>query len=64
MDASPSITDIEEVLREKLFYNVPSSGDDNLGYFIEILEGWWYRQVIQILTSKRNSAILSIEIND
>ena len=36
-----------------------------MGDFIEILEGWWYRQVINILTLKKGKLrILSKEIND
>jgi len=59
VDASPSISDITELLREEMYYTVHK---EHLNLFLEHLEGWWFRRVIDFIT-KTPRPILSQEID-
>ncbi|OAI13179.1 hypothetical protein A1507_17575 [Methylomonas koyamae] len=59
VDAAPTITDIDEELRTVIFWAVDRS---HQAAFLDRLEGWWFRRVIDQLTSAPKSRIGSVEI--
>lgn len=59
MDASPQIEDLDNLLREELYH---ASQKKHLSLFLEHLEGWWFRRIINFITKKKK-AILSQEID-
>lgn len=60
VDAIPTITNLDDELRELLFFAVEHNFMD---LFLQRLEGWWYRRVIGNLTATDPKPILSEEIN-
>jgi len=59
IDSFPSITVIEEHLKQELFYAVEKK---HLSPFLSRLEGWWLKRVIRQLTSTTKSPILDKEL--
>jgi hypothetical protein len=60
VDSSPRITDFNDVLREEMFYSVEK---DHLNLFLDHLEGWWLRRIINFITKTNPNPILSQEID-
>jgi len=58
-DASPSIGDLGEQIREDLFFAVEKRF---LNSFLQRLEGWWFFRVIQALQDDKLKLILSEEL--
>jgi hypothetical protein len=61
LDATAAITDVPDLLRREVRAAVISK---HLDFFIERLEGWWYKRVIQQLTGKIQGPIQSEELED
>lgn len=59
VDAAPTITDLDGELRETIFWAVDR---DHQNSFLDRLEGWWLRRVVQQLTSSSTTYIGSAEI--
>jgi hypothetical protein len=59
IDAAPSITDLDDMLRQELLHAVELK---YLGLFVQRLEGWWFGRVVQHLAKTRLDPILSEEI--
>lgn len=56
MDASPDIEGLDDLIKEELYY----AATPHLILFLEYLEGWWFRRVINMIINSR--PILSNEI--
>lgn len=59
IDAAPTIVDLDDELRTVIFWAVDRSHQTP---FLDRLEGWWLRRVINQLTSASDSRIASVEI--
>jgi hypothetical protein len=59
VDAAPTITDLDQELRNVIFWAVDRTHQTP---FMDRLEGWWLRRVISQLTSNADARIGSIEI--
>jgi len=57
LDASPDIEDLDKLIKEEIYY----AATPHLDLFLEHLEGWWFRRVINFIISSRT--ILSNEID-
>lgn len=60
MDGVSSITDLDAALREEVFFAVKKEFLDS---FMQRLEGWWLRRVIEHLAKTDSKPILSEELN-
>lgn len=58
-DATPSVTDIESELYQEIYWAVKK---EYHSAFLERLEGWWLRRVLQQLTDAPTGRIGSVEI--
>ncbi len=58
-DAAARITDLEQRLLQEVWYAAPL---DHRAPFLEQLEGWWFRRVIQHLTTANQPPIQGIEL--
>jgi hypothetical protein len=65
LDAAPSITDLDCELRQEVYWAV---GREHHSAFLERLEGWWLRRVLQQLTDataeRIGSADLELQMSD
>lgn len=60
IDQAPGIADVDSLLAAEVHY---AAGKNNRDTFVEYLEGWWFRRVIQqLLDTTRSGRILSEEI--
>ncbi len=59
IDAAPTIADLDEELRTVVFWAVDRSHQTP---FLDRLEGWWLRRVIEQLTAAPDARIGSVEI--
>lgn len=59
LDAAPSITDLDGELQKEVFWAVDR---DHLTAFLDRIEGWWFRRVLQQLTGTSGDRIGSIEL--
>jgi hypothetical protein len=59
VDSAPSITDLDGVLREEIYWAVEKRFQDE---FIQRLEGWWLHRAIHHLSKRVVKAILSEEV--
>lgn len=60
MDGISSITDLDAALREEVYYAVKP---EFLNSFMQRMEGWWLRRVIEHLAKTDSKPILSEELN-
>jgi hypothetical protein len=61
LDAAPSIVDIENELRQEVHW---AADRKHHSAFLERLEGWWFRRVLQQLTDATAERIGSVELED
>jgi hypothetical protein len=61
LDGEPSIIELNQALREEVYYAVEERFMDP---FLLRLEGWWFRRAIEHLAKKSDKAILSQEISE
>lgn len=59
LDCSPAITDLEELLRQEVYWAVERKA---LSSFLQRLEGWWTRRAVEHLSKASSDPILSEEI--
>jgi hypothetical protein len=59
LDATPSITDIDSELRQEVHW---AANREHHSAFLERLEGWWFRRVLQQLTDANTERIGSVEL--
>jgi hypothetical protein len=59
IDAAPSITHLEEELRQEVFWAVPKQ---HHATFLDKLEGWWFRRVLHQLSGSSPGHIASVEL--
>ena len=59
IDASPTITDLDQELKEEIYWAVSREHQDS---FLQRLEGWWLRRVIRQLTAESDDRIGSVEL--
>ncbi len=59
LDASPSIGQLEDRLRQAVFYAVERRFLDS---YLQRLEGWWYRRVVKHLLDEHATPILGEEL--
>ena len=60
LDSAPTITDLDAELKEVVFYAAPSR---HLDSFLQRLEGWWLRRIIQHLMKSDSMPVLSEELD-
>ena len=61
LDASPSIQELDELLREAVFGFAPR---EHSASFLQRLEGWWYQQAVRQLAAPQRQPILGEELED
>ncbi|MBA2848250.1 hypothetical protein G4V39_04530 [Thermosulfuriphilus ammonigenes] len=59
LDNAPAISDLDGLLKEELFHAVKPKFLDS---FVRRIEGWWFRRVIEHLSSDASEPILSEEL--
>lgn len=59
LDASPSIGELDDLLRQVIYYAVERRFLDS---YLQRLEGWWYDQVVKHLRNERVTPILGEEL--
>ena len=59
LDKAPVISDLDRLLKEELFHAVEPKFLDS---FVSRIEGWWFRRVINHLSSDASEPILSEEL--
>ena len=59
LDAAPSIIDIDNDLRQEVHW---AADREHHSAFLERLEGWWFRRVLQQLTDATTERIGSVEL--
>lgn len=59
VDAAPSVGDIDAELHQEVYW---AAGKEHHAAFLDRLEGWWLRRVLQQLTSAPKDRIGSVEL--
>ena len=59
IDAAPSINDVDRELRQEVYWAVSKEYQEP---FLQRLEGWWFRRVIQQLSGSPSERIGSVEL--
>jgi hypothetical protein len=60
LDASPTIIDLDADLRSEVYW---AAGREQHSAFLDRLEGWWFRRVLQQLASPTSQRIASVEVD-
>lgn len=59
LDASPAVDDLDGELRQEIYW---AAGKEHHAAFLERLEGWWFRSVLQQLGGAPTNRIGSVEV--
>jgi len=59
IDAAPNVVNLDLELQQEVYWSVARK---NLSTFLERLEGWWFRRILQQLTDKHSERIGSVEL--
>lgn len=59
IDAAPTVVDLDLELQQEVYWSVARK---NLSTFLERLEGWWFRRILQQLTDRHSERIGSVEL--
>jgi len=59
LDAAPSVVDLDCELRQEVYW---AAGKEHHSAFLDRLEGWWLRRVLQQLTDSAQNRIGSVEL--